>query len=58
MSRIWNSMFVVGNEFKTSANNSYEIVDRIGKGAFGTVFRVKRKLPNNNDHSSTGHSIE
>ena len=51
-------MFVVGNKFETSANNSYEIVDRIGNGAFGTVFRVQRKLPNNNDHSSAHHSIE
>ena len=50
-------MFAVGNEFKTSANNSYEIVNQIGNGAFGTVFRIRRKI-NGDENSSTHHSVE
>jgi len=37
-------MFAEGVEFITSSQNRYEIVKAIGKGAFGTVFLVKRKL--------------
>jgi hypothetical protein len=39
-------MFAERTQILTESNKRYEIVKRIGHGAFGTVFRVKMKPDN------------